>query len=90
LKTFRNLEILSSPEESLEDCEIIEHYLSLVHELRTALFIPRCIFVSSNTEDYGKCAESLLRQDFERLRIDYVNNLAWAESLLRDLPEAQQ
>jgi hypothetical protein len=72
----------SHRKQQLPDCEIIEHYFALMHHLRTNGFTPKCIFVSSNSQDYGKPAESFLQDEFSVHELEFVSNLAWARSLI--------
>jgi hypothetical protein len=72
----------SHRKQQLPDCEIIEHYFALTRRLRKNGFAHKCIFVSSNSQDYGKPAESFLQDEFSALDLQFVSNLAWARSLI--------
>jgi hypothetical protein len=63
-----------------KDCLIIEHYLKLVTDLRAAGFVERVVFVSSNSNDYGKptALRPPLDTQFGTAEIEYVNNFQWA------------
>ena len=67
-----------------KDCEIIEHYLGLTLLLRSRSFNLSCVFVSSNSHDYGPAPTPNvpLDQDFAAVRLAYVSNLTWALSLI--------
>lgn len=68
-----------------KDCMIIEHYISLCRELREAGFCSKCVFVSSNVNDYGKGGRPLspLDENFRAVGIEYVTDLAWAGRIVR-------
>jgi hypothetical protein len=72
----------SHRKEQPRDCEIIEHFFALVEVLRKNRFASKCIFVSSNSQDYGKPSEPFLQGDLSALNLEFVNNLAWARSLI--------
>ena len=63
-----------------KDCLIIEHYLKLVRDLRAAGFTEKAVFVTSNSNDYGKVGalRAPLDTDFQAVGIEYVNNFQWA------------
>ncbi|SPF36381.1 hypothetical protein SBA4_1870031 [Candidatus Sulfopaludibacter sp. SbA4] len=67
-----------------KDCVVIEHCLALCAALRTRGFGRRFVFVSSNSDDYGKpqSAHPPLDSEFQAVGLEYVANLAWADSLL--------
>lgn len=75
----------SKGKNSLKDCMIIEHYISLCRQLREAGFGSKCVFVSSNVNDFGKGGGPLppLDEDFRAVGIEYVTDLAWANSIVR-------
>jgi|SRR6185437_2044243 len=66
------------------DCLLIEQYLELCRRLRSAGFTDRCVFVTSNTRDFGepKAPRPPLDREFERAEIDFVYDLAAASALL--------
>ena len=70
---------------ALKDCMIIEHYISLCRQLGEAGFESKCVFVSSNVNDYGKGGRPLspLDEDFRAVGIEYATDLAWANSIVR-------
>jgi hypothetical protein len=72
----------SHRKQQLPDCEIVEHYLGLVRLLRKNGFGNKCIFVSSNSQDYGKPAEPSLQDEFSAHELEFVSDLAWARSLI--------
>jgi hypothetical protein len=67
-----------------KDCMIIEHYLALCQGLRNSGFSKKCIFVSSNVNDYGKPhnIHQPLDTQFNNLGIDFVTDLSWAMSMI--------
>lgn len=69
----------------LKDCIIIEHYIHLCHELRKGGFNGKCVFVSSNVNDYGKGGHPLppLDDQLKEVGLEYVTSLAWASSIVR-------
>jgi hypothetical protein len=69
----------------LKDCMIIEHYIHLCRELRDGGFNSKCVFVSSNVNDYGKGGRPLppLDEHFKAVGLEYVTDLAWASSVIR-------
>jgi hypothetical protein len=74
----------SKGKDSVRDCTIIEHYISVCQQLVEAGFNSKCVFVSSNVNDYGKGGRPLppLDEHFRVARIEYVTDLAWARSIL--------
>jgi hypothetical protein len=75
----------SKGKNSLKDCMIIEHYISLCRQLGEAGFGSKCVFVSSNVNDYGKGGRPLspLDENFRAVGIEYATDLAWASSIVR-------
>jgi len=69
----------------LKDCIIIEHYIYLCSELRKGGFNSKCVFVSSNVNDYGKGGRPLhpLDDNLMTVGLEYVTDLAWASSIIR-------
>jgi PIN domain len=67
-----------------KDCHIIEHFLELAGRLRSRGFSDQIIFVSSNTEDYGKGPGACppLDAEFGAVQLQFVTDIAWAESQL--------
>jgi hypothetical protein len=67
-----------------KDCHIIEHFLELARRLRSCGFSDQIIFVSSNTEDYGKGpgGRPPLDAEFRAVQLEFATDIAWAESQL--------
>ena len=67
-----------------KDCDIVEHYLSLSEKLTSAHFVPKRLFVSSNTKDY--CQEgklhSRLQAEFSRVGLEFATSLSWGEATI--------
>ena len=70
--------------DTTNDCLLIEQYLELCRRLRTAGFTHRCIFVTSNTRDFGepKAPRPPLDQEFASVQIDFAYDFAAAETLI--------
>ena len=69
---------------SYKDCHIIEHFLELGGRLRKVGFSDPVIFVSSNTNDYGKSpGDPPLDDEFRAVNCQFVTNIAQAESILQ-------
>ncbi|MBD1878197.1 PIN domain-containing protein [Coleofasciculus sp. FACHB-T130] len=69
-----------------KDCEIIEHYLAFCKELRDKGFREKCVFTSSNTQDYCDSKKKLhlsLQTDFDALGLEYARDIAHAYSLVK-------
>ena len=66
------------------DCLLIEQYLELCRRLRAAGFRQRCIFVTSNTRDFGepKAPRPPLDREFLDAEIDFVYDFASAAALI--------
>jgi hypothetical protein len=66
------------------DCLLVEQYLELCRRLRSAGFKQRCIFVTSNTRDFGepKAPRPPLDLEFANTGIDFVYDFAAAAALL--------
>lgn len=60
-----------------KDCEIIECFFDVSKKLRDAGFNESIVFVTSNTNDYGKAGKlrSPLDESFEELRAEYANHI---------------
>jgi hypothetical protein len=67
-----------------EDCLLIEQYLELCRHLRVGGFTYPCVFITSNTRDFGepKAPRSPLDQEFVSAKIDFVYDLAAADALI--------
>jgi hypothetical protein len=72
--------------ESAKDCLVVESYLEVAGELRSAGFIGRIVFASSNTDEYHdggtKTLHAQLQADFGVLAIDYAPNFGAAKHSL--------
>jgi len=70
-----------------KDAAILEHVVRLVNELRGAGFTGRCIFVSSNTNDFAAANTTALhpdlRPDLDPIGLDYAASLNAAVALLK-------
>ncbi len=68
-----------------KDCMIIEHYLYLCQELRSNTFAEKCLFVSSNTQDYGhpQCLRSPLDVEFANINLIFAKDIAMANSMIK-------
>lgn len=66
-----------------KDCMIIEHYLYLCRELRNNGFSEKCLFVSSNTQDYGhpQRLRSPLDVQFASVDLIFAKDFAMAKSM---------
>ena len=66
------------------DCLLVEQYLELCRRLRAAGFNHRCVFVTSNTRDFGepRAPRPPLDQEFASAKIDFVYDLAAAGALI--------
>jgi hypothetical protein len=67
-----------------KDCHIVEHFLELARMLRSGGLTEKIVFVSSNTEDYGKGPDGRppLDAEFRAVQLQFVTDIAWAESQL--------
>jgi hypothetical protein len=74
----------SSTRKEVNDCLLIEQYLALCRRLCAAGFTQRCIFVTSNTRDFGqpKAPCQPLDREFRESDIDFVYDFAAAHALL--------
>ena len=72
--------------EEYKDCEIIEHYLEVSRQLRNRGFQEKCVFVSSNKNDFcEKNATKIhpdLDTDFKEVGLEYAGDIAWANYLI--------
>jgi hypothetical protein len=70
-----------------KDAAILEHAVRLMSELRIAGFAGRCVFVSSNTNDFATANTTVLhpdlRPDFDSINLEYAASLNAAVALLR-------
>ena len=68
-----------------KDCEIIEHYLDFCRELCNNDFQEKCVFVSSNKNDFcddTKKLHPILQDEFDTVRLEYAADIAHAKALL--------
>ncbi len=76
--------------DSLKDCVVIETYLEFIEEIRAAGCASKVIFVSSNKSDYATgdklTMRAGLKEDFERLKIEYAPNLGAAKAVPHFFP----
>ncbi|WP_312261098.1 PIN domain-containing protein [Limnohabitans sp.] len=72
--------------ESAKDCLVVESYLEVAGELRSAGFIGRIVFASSNTDEYHdgstKTLHAQLQADFGVHAIEYAPNFGAAKHSL--------
>ncbi len=61
----------------VKDCVIVEECLELARLLRANSFARKCVFCTSNTNDYGP-PHPVLAADFAAVGLDFVTNLPWA------------
>lgn len=68
----------------LKDCDIVEHYLTLSEKLTSSHFVPKRLFVSSNTKDYCQDGRlhSTLQAEFSRVGLAFATNLSWGEATI--------
>lgn len=66
------------------DCLLTEQYLDLCLRLRANGFTHPCVFVSSNTRDFGepKAPRPPLDREFRSIQLDFAYDFAAAEALL--------
>ncbi len=84
LRVIRNEAPASRGKSEAKDCMIIEHYLKISECLHKNGFSERRIFITSNNNDYGNPSNTKepLKQEFDRVGLEYVNNLSWAVSMI--------
>jgi hypothetical protein len=89
-RLVRGIAPASGSKQQYKDCVVIEHCLELCALLRAQGFGERLIFVSSNSADYGKPgrAHPPLDIELQAVKLEYVANLAWADSQLFDISTA--
>jgi PIN domain len=70
--------------QEINDCVIIEQYLALCRSLRSGSLTSPCIFVSSNTHDYGTptALRSPLDSEFSAVNLTYAVNFDHALTLM--------
>ncbi len=65
----------------VKDCVIVEECLELTRQLRALGFTRKCVFCTSNLDDYGGPAGGLhptLATDFAAVGLGFTANLPWA------------
>lgn len=67
---------------SLKDCLILESLLKFSELVRDKGFSEKIIFITSNTEDFGKVKNCFVQDDLAEFDIDFVNTLNHAISKL--------
>ncbi|OQY58001.1 MAG: hypothetical protein B6245_14110 [Desulfobacteraceae bacterium 4572_88] len=84
LRVIRNEAPASKGKSEAKDCMIIEHYLKISRCLHENGFKEKRIFITSNKKDYGKPSDirQPLKNEFENVGLAYVDNLAWAVSMI--------
>jgi len=61
----------------MKDCVIVEEYLELTRQLRANGFARKCVFCTSNVNDYGN-PHPYLAPDFATANLIFTSNLIWA------------
>jgi hypothetical protein len=61
----------------MKDCVIVEECLELTRQLRSNGFARKCVFCTSNTNDYGN-PDPNLAADFLAVNLTFTTNLPWA------------
>lgn len=61
----------------MKDCVIVEECLELTRLLRANGFTKKCVFCTSNTNDYGPPHPNLAT-DFAAVQLTFTSGLAWA------------
>jgi hypothetical protein len=61
----------------MKDCVIVEECLELTRQLRANGFARKCVFCTSNTNDYG-APHPNLATDFAAVNLIFTTNLPWA------------
>jgi len=76
---------------SIEDCVIVEHYMELTSVLRASKFTDACVFVSSNSRDFGPAGSPLppLDAQFSSMGLEYVKDLSRARTRINQLAGSQ-
>ncbi len=84
MRIIKNKAPASKGKSEAKDCMIIEHYLKISESLHENNFSEKCIFITSNTNDYGKPdkIKEPLKDEFDRVGLKYVHNLEWAISMI--------
>jgi hypothetical protein len=66
----------------MKDCVIVEEYLELTRQLRAIGFTKKCVFCTSNVNDYGPPHPALVT-DFAAVNLIFTTNLPWAVHEIR-------
>ncbi len=61
----------------MKDCVIVEECLDLTRQLRGNGFTEKCVFCTSNSNDYGSPHPNL-ETDFAAVNLIFTNTLPWA------------
>ena len=61
----------------MKDCVIVEECLELTRQLRANGFARKCVFCTSNSNDYG-APHPNLATDFAAVNLTFTTNLPWA------------
>jgi hypothetical protein len=61
-----------------KDCEILEAFLDFSQQIRAEGINEKIFFITSNTDDYGKPENFLIKEEFAQVNAMYVSNLSWA------------
>jgi hypothetical protein len=65
----------------VKDCVIVEECLELTQQVRAFGFTRKCVFCTSNLDDYAGPADGLhpaLAADFTAVGLGFTANLPWA------------
>ncbi len=61
----------------MKDCVIVEECIELTRQLRVNGFARKCVFCTSNTNDYGN-PDHNLAPDLQAVNLTFTTNLPWA------------
>jgi hypothetical protein len=61
----------------VKDCVIVEECLELTRQLRTNGFTRKCVFCTSNVQDYGP-PHPALAAELATVGLEFTTNLPWA------------
>lgn len=61
----------------MKDCVILEECWELCRQLRANGFAKKCVFCTSNTDDYGPPYPTLAT-NFAAVNLTFTTNLPWA------------
>jgi hypothetical protein len=68
----------------MKDCVIVEEYLEIARQLRASGFTGKCVFCTSNVNDYGN-PHPPLASEFAAVNLTFTSNLEWAMHQLTTL-----